>query len=74
LRNELTTLGGRPAWVSKFRLHFNEPGLQAKDELSAVAVIDVGKPTAAVLYVSIPGTHKQYDYVVDQVLASVRPL
>jgi hypothetical protein len=74
LRDELTTLGGRPAWVSKFRLHFNAAGLQAKDELSAVAVIDVGKPTAAVLYVSIPGTHKQFDYVVDEVLASVRPV
>jgi hypothetical protein len=74
IRDELTTLGGRPAWVSKFRLHFDEAGLRAKDELSAVAVIDVGKPTAAVLYVSIPGTHKQYDYVVDDVLASVRPL
>jgi hypothetical protein len=23
--------------------------------------------------VSIPGTHRQYDYVVDDVLASVRP-
>jgi len=74
LRDELTTLGGRPAYVSKFRLHFDEPGLKAKDELSAVAVIDVGKPTAAVLYVSIPGTHKQFDYVVDDVLSSVRPL
>jgi hypothetical protein len=73
LRNELTTLGGRPAWVSKFQLHFNAPGLQAKDELSAVAVIDVGRPSAAVLYVSIPGTHKQFDYVIDEVLASVRP-
>jgi hypothetical protein len=74
LRDELTTLGGRPAYVSKFRLHFNEPGLQAKDELSAVAVIDVGRTTAAVLYVSIPGTHKELDYVVDDVLNSVRPL
>jgi len=74
LRDELTTLGGRPAYVSKFQLHFNEAGLQAKDELSAVAIIDVGKPTAAVLYVSIPGTHKQFDYVVDDVLSSVRPL
>jgi hypothetical protein len=74
LRDELTTLGGRPAWVSEFRLHFSALGLQAKDELSAVAVIDVGKPTAAVLYVSIPGTHKQFDYVIDDVLASVRPL
>jgi hypothetical protein len=74
LRDELTTLGGRPAWVSEFRLHFSAPGLEAKDELSAVAVIDVGKPTAAVLYVSIPGTHKQFDYVIDDVLSSVRPL
>ena len=73
LRDEKTTLGGRPAWVSEFRLHFSSPGLSAKDELSAVAVIDVGKPTAAVLYVSIPGTHKQFDYVIDEVLKSVRP-
>ena len=74
LRDEMTTLGGRPAWLSEFRLHFKAPGLTATDELSAVAVIDVGKPTAAVLYVSIPGTHKQFDYVVEDVLKSVRPL
>lgn len=74
LRDEMTTLGGRPAWVSEFRLHFKAVGLTATDELSAVAVIDVGKPTAAVLYVSIPGTHKQFDSVIDEVLESVRPL
>jgi hypothetical protein len=74
IRDEVTTLGGRPAYVSQFRLHFTADGLTATDELSAVAVIDVGKPTAAVLYVSIPGTHKQFDYVVDDVLESVRPL
>jgi hypothetical protein len=74
LRDEMTTLGGRPAWVSEFRLHFKETGLTATAELSAVAVIDVGKPTAAVLYVSIPNTHKQFDYVIDDVLKSVRPL
>jgi hypothetical protein len=34
----------------------------------------VGRPTAAVLYVSIPGTHHQFDWVVDDVLASVRPV
>jgi hypothetical protein len=38
-----------------------------------VAVIDVGKPTAAVLYVSIPNTVQQWDYVVEDVLNSVRP-
>ena len=42
-------------------------------EGAAVAIIDVGKPTAAVLYVSVPGTHPQFDYVVDDVLTSVRP-
>jgi hypothetical protein len=74
IKDGLTTLGGRPAYLSEFRLHFHEAGLTATDELSAVAIIDVGKPTAAVLYVSIPGTHKQFDYVVDDVMKSVRVL
>ena len=73
IRDGLTTLGGLPAYVSEFRLHFHTPGLTATEELSAVAVIDVGKPTAAVLYISIPGTHKQWDYAVEDVLKSVRP-
>jgi hypothetical protein len=74
VRDEFTFLGGRPAWVSVFRLSFTELGLQARDELVAVALIDVGRTTAAVLYISIPGTHRQYDAVVDQVFDSVRPL
>jgi hypothetical protein len=73
LRDKLTSLGGRPAWVSMFRLRFATPGLRATDELVAVALIDVGRPTAAVLYVSIPGTHRTFDWVVEDVLASVRP-
>jgi hypothetical protein len=71
IRDERTTLGGRPAWVTVFRLHFTSPGLKADNELAAVATIDVGTPMAAILYVSIPGTHRQYDHVVDEVLASV---
>ncbi|WP_305785176.1 hypothetical protein [Symbioplanes lichenis] len=74
LRDGLTTLGGRPAYLSEFRLHFQSPGLQATAERSAVAVIDVGKPTAAVLYLSIPNTHAQFEPVIAEVLASVRPL
>jgi hypothetical protein len=74
IRDELTELGGRPAWVTVFRLHFEREGLQAKDELVGLACIDVGKPSAAILYVSIPGTHRQFDWVVDDVLDSVRML
>jgi hypothetical protein len=72
-RDERAVLGGRPAWVTVFRLHFDQAGLSAKNELAGVAVIDVGKTTAAVLYVSVPSTHSQYDHVVDEVLNSVRP-
>lgn len=72
IRDERTTVGGRPAWLTVFRLHFTQPGLQATDELVAVACIDVGRPTAAVLFVSIPGTHRQFDWVVDDLYASVR--
>ncbi|HWH00468.1 MAG TPA: hypothetical protein VNV66_14345, partial [Pilimelia sp.] len=72
LRDERTVLGGRPAWVTIFRLHFRQDGLEATSELAGVACIDVGRPDAAVLYVSIPDTHRQFDRVVDEVLASVR--
>jgi hypothetical protein len=74
MRDELTTVGGRPAWLTVFRLHFQREGLRATDELVALACIDVGKPSAAILYVSIPGTHRQFDWVVDDVLGSVQLL
>ena len=73
MRDEVTTLGGRPAWVAKFRLHFHEAGLTATSELVGIALIDVGRPNAAVLYISIPNTHSQYDHLVDDELNSVRP-
>lgn len=72
LRDEQSVLGGRPAWVSKFRLHFKELGLRATSELVAVALIDIGRPEAAILYVSIPNTHTQYDWLIEDVLDSVR--
>jgi hypothetical protein len=73
MRDEVTTLGGRPAWVSKFRLHFHDLDLHATSELVGLALIDVGRPNAAIIYVSIPNTVSQYDPLVDQILASVRP-
>jgi len=69
-----TTLGGRPAWLTKFRLHFSKTDLHAKSELVGLALIDVGRPEAAIVYISIPDTHRQVDSVVDEVLDSVRPV
>lgn len=73
LRDEMVDIGGRAAWVMRMRFSFDEPGLSAKDELVGLALIDVGRPEAAVLYVSIPGSHgEEFDWVVDDVLDSVR--
>jgi hypothetical protein len=69
-----TLLGGRPAWVTKFRLHFNKSDLRAKSELVGIALINVGRPEVAVVYVSIPDTHRQWDKAVDEVFDSVRPV
>ncbi|WP_432985842.1 hypothetical protein [Dactylosporangium sp. CA-233914] len=68
------TLGGRPARLLKFRLHFDQPGLRAKSELVSIALVDLGKPEAAILYVSIPDTHRQWDYVADEAPESIRPV
>lgn len=73
LRDEQVSIGGLPAWVTTFRLHFNRPGLRARAELVAVVLVDVGRPEAAILYVSIPGTNPEWDPIVDQVIDSVRP-
>ncbi|MGH8876325.1 MAG: hypothetical protein ACRD0P_03120 [Stackebrandtia sp.] len=73
ISEESATLGGRPAWIKEFRLTFDEPGLKADSELVAVALIDVGRAEAAVLYVSIPDTHDKYDKIVDELFESVRP-
>ncbi|GIF73658.1 hypothetical protein [Asanoa siamensis] len=74
IRDERTVLSGRPAWVTVFRLHFSAPGLRARSELVALACIDVGRPTAAVLYVSVPETHREWDWVIDDALAGMRPV
>jgi hypothetical protein len=74
IRDSAATLGGRQAWVTVFRLHFHEEGLKATNELVGVVLMDVGRREAAVLYVSIPGTHSQFDYVVNDVIKSVRPV
>ncbi|HIV59071.1 MAG TPA: hypothetical protein H9902_14060 [Candidatus Stackebrandtia faecavium] len=73
ITDEPATLGGQPAWLRVMRLSFEEDGLDAHSELVGVALIDVGKTEAAVLYVSIPDTHSKYDDHVEEVMASVYP-
>lgn len=72
-RSEQTTVGGRQAWVSTFHLAFQAEGLKARGETVAVVLIDVGKPEAAVLYLSVPDTHIQHVPEIQKIIDSVRP-
>jgi len=72
--SEQTTLGGRPAWVSTFHLTFKEDGLAARGETVSVVLVDVGRPDAAVLYLSIPDTHEQLRPEIDKIVSSIRRL
>ena len=74
LRDEAATLGGRPAWVQKFRMNLDEPGLKAKSELVMIAVVDVGRPDAAIVYVSIPDTKPELEFVADDIVDTIRPV
>lgn len=74
VRDEAAVLGGRPAWIQEFKLEFERDGLEAVDEQVAVALIDVGRIEASVLYLSIPGTHDEYNSVISEVMESVRPV
>ena len=62
---------GHSGYLVRFHLSFDAPGYDARGELAEILVLDVGTPRVAVLYVSIPDTHRQYDPVADQVVASV---
>ena len=73
LKETSTTLGGLRARVVKLRLYFSEPNLRAKSELVSIAVLDLGRAEVAILYVSIPDTHKQYESITDEALTSIRP-
>ncbi len=71
-RSEQTTLGGRPAWVSTFHLTFQADGLKARGETVSVVLVDVGRPDAAVLYISIPDTHEELTPQIETIISSVR--
>lgn len=75
IRNQEADLGGRPAWISTFHLKF--PGAITSRYMVAVVLIDLGKPYAAVLWISFRDDLPQYfpkiDRIVDRIVGSVVP-
>lgn len=72
LGTELLSVSGKPAYLTKFHLAFDEPGYTAKGELVAICVVEVPGGDLGAIYVSIPDTHEQYDGVVEKVVSSLQ--
>jgi Protein of unknown function (DUF2510) len=74
LREEERTVDGRAAYLYEFQLSWDAPGYDATGERAALLLIDVGRETPALLYISIPNTHAELYGVIDRVLDAVEVL
>jgi hypothetical protein len=71
LRDEARTVDGHAARLYEFQLSWNVPGYEASGERAAMLLIDVGRTTPALLYISIPNTHAELYGVIDRVLEDI---
>jgi hypothetical protein len=74
LRDEERTVDGHAAHLYEFQLSWEVPGYDASGERAALLLIDVGRPTPALLYISIPNTHAELYGIIDRVLDDVQVL
>jgi hypothetical protein len=70
-RDEQRTVDGHAAHLYEFQLTWERPGYDASGERAALLLIDVGRLTPALLYISIPNTHAELYGVIDRVLDDV---
>jgi hypothetical protein len=70
-RDEAVTVDGASAWLYEFELSWDVAGYDASGERAALLLIDVGTPTPALLYLSIPNTHAELYGVIDRVLDDI---
>ena len=71
LRSEARTVDGVDAWLYEFDLSWDAPAYDASGERAALLLIDVGRPSPALLYISIPNTHAELYGSIDRVLDDV---
>ena len=74
MRDEARTVDGHAAHLIEFQLTWAVPGYDATGERAALLLVDVGRPSPALLYISIPNTHAELYGVIDRVLEAVEVL
>lgn len=59
LASQPLDVGGHPGWMVASYLTYQRDGVKATGEIVATAVIDTGRTTPAVVFASMPNTHKR---------------
>ena len=72
--SQALTVGGRRGWMIGTRLSYRRPGVRATGELVAVAVIDTGRRTPALVFASVPNTHRKLYPDITAFLTGLRPV
>ncbi|MFD0687572.1 hypothetical protein [Actinomadura fibrosa] len=66
------TVSGRKGWLVVREIRFSKKGVRAKMDLSAVVIVDTGRPRPSLLWIDIPETHKRLWPDINTVISSLR--
>jgi hypothetical protein len=73
LASQALNVGGRQGWLIASYLTYQRDGVRATGEVVATAVIDTGRKTPAVVFASMPNTHKQMWPDVNTFFSRLKP-
>ncbi|GGT68922.1 hypothetical protein [Actinomadura citrea] len=65
-------VSGRKAWVIVREMHFRKEGVSSTMDLSAVVVVDTGRPRPSFVWLDVPGSHKRLWPDVNTLISSLR--
>ncbi|MCP2339866.1 hypothetical protein [Actinomadura rupiterrae] len=66
-------VGGRKAWAIVREIRFSKPGVRATLDLSAVVIVDTGRPRPSYVWIDIPDSHKHLWPDINTVVDSLQP-
>lgn len=72
LASQPLDIGGHKGWLVSDYLRYHRPGLKATGDVVAVAVVDTGKQTPGVLFMSVPNTSRTLWPDINFVVRSLR--
>jgi hypothetical protein len=66
------TVGGHDGWALVSEMHFRKYGVASTMDLSAVVVVDTGRPRPSVLWIALPETEKELWPDINTLIDSLR--